>query len=51
MVWEELRVGLGKDGKSGEAAVENNLEPGLQYGDESLTAPSKEFCKEEEVML
>ena len=33
MVWEELRVGLGKDGESGEATVENNLEPGLQYGD------------------
>ena len=35
MVWEELRVGLGKDGESGEAAIENNLEPGLlQYGDQ-----------------
>ena len=34
MVWEELRVGLGKDRESGEAAVENNLEPVLQYGDQ-----------------
>lgn len=34
MVWEELRVGLGKDGESGEAAVGNNLEPVLQYGDQ-----------------